>query len=864
MKKSCLLFFAAALAAFGDTVSVAGLYHIGPSTTVNHVLSIDTIFLRKSIFVDSGGVLTIDSGAVFKGFPAAGIVVFPGGKIIAQGTPNHPIIFTASADSMKAAPNIPDSALPFAGLWNGITIMGKAPVPSSSSYFYDAFLYAKDTVGGINVDSMPFWKRFGGTNAYDSSGVLQYLSIRYAGTNENSATSKSPRDDAPCQYNGLAFLGVGSKTTVDHIEVFKGNDWGFKFIGGSVQAKYLVSAFNMAQNFFICGNFAGSGQYWFGVGNYSSTDPVPLIKPFDVNSSFSIYNANQSHFANITLMGDGNTITPYSLYFENDSVITFCNSIEFGAGLFSMSPTYFTNKQWAINNNLYRDPNLKTGNAAWPGVNGTIAQTYWDGNNNEFPDKPDSGDILRGFFYGSTLNAWNGGLRNPGQHLINPLPRTQYAAPMGVYNIDSAGGTWFDSTGYVGAFDPYKKAWMCGWTALSLQGYLDTAYSPPPPPLPNPPALVSPVNVNTPGINKPVTLKWNESSGAAKYSIQVASDSLFAQVILADSLTDTLINDTTRVVSNLTYGSTYYWRVKALNSSGPSNWSTIWSFSISLPTIQPVPCLAPVSHDTVMVDSIRLAWNKYANIDKYFVQVGSDSSMSNTSVIDSMVTDTFKILHSLKDGQFSWWNVKAHSNLGAGWGSFGTPFSFYVLLKVDSIQCLSNNSVVGAKIDSVRLNWNRGNADVGKYCLQVCSDSLLNTIVFIDSSVTDTFKVFPVVPQSYWCRVKAFNKAGWGAFGNTYKFIVASTKVLPKKLTLKLSSNLTGMKTIEYSLPKKTHVLIQLIDVKGRVTQRLVNETLAAGFYKARLKIEELSPGNYILNFVTDQGTIVKHLPLFK
>jgi photosystem II stability/assembly factor-like uncharacterized protein len=88
------------------------------------------------------------------------------------------------------------------------------------------------------------------------------------------------------------------------------------------------------------------------------------------------------------------------------------------------------------------------------------------------------------------------------------------------------------------------------------------------------PNLLSPKDgdVNQPTI---VNINWQKSEKAEDYQIQVSTDSLLSFTTL-----DTLTHETYLELKSLSNAKTYYWRVRASNSDGVSEWSEIWNFSI--------------------------------------------------------------------------------------------------------------------------------------------------------------------------------------------------------------------------------------------------------------------------------------------
>ena len=78
-------------------------------------------------------------------------------------------------------------------------------------------------------------------------------------------------------------------------------------------------------------------------------------------------------------------------------------------------------------------------------------------------------------------------------------------------------------------------------------------------------------------------LTWDPVAIADKYQVQVCLDNTFIGGVIVDV---TGISTTSYQITagTLNGNSTYYWRVRALNSSGSSNWSAVRQFTtIDLP-----------------------------------------------------------------------------------------------------------------------------------------------------------------------------------------------------------------------------------------------------------------------------------------
>jgi len=95
---------------------------------------------------------------------------------------------------------------------------------------------------------------------------------------------------------------------------------------------------------------------------------------------------------------------------------------------------------------------------------------------------------------------------------------------------------------------------------------------------PNIPTLSSPEDGAIDQSTSPI-LQWEASTGATSYTLQVSANSSFSSFVYNQSgLTSSI-----QQINDLSNNSTYYWRVKATNSVGSSDFSIAWSFKTDLP-----------------------------------------------------------------------------------------------------------------------------------------------------------------------------------------------------------------------------------------------------------------------------------------
>ena len=111
-----------------------------------------------------------------------------------------------------------------------------------------------------------------------------------------------------------------------------------------------------------------------------------------------------------------------------------------------------------------------------------------------------------------------------------------------------------------------SSTWSAIWSFTTVPAIADV------------PTLSAPLDLSTDvALNE--TLSWNAADGADTYSLEIATDNTFTNVVD----TQTGLTGTTATPANLANNTTYYWRVLAHNSVGDSPWSTSWSFTTSAP-----------------------------------------------------------------------------------------------------------------------------------------------------------------------------------------------------------------------------------------------------------------------------------------
>lgn len=165
-----------------------------------------TYVLDDIVFVDNA-TLTIEAGATIKGENGSALIVTRNSQLYSRGRPDNPVVFTSSkAEGSRSR-----------GDWGGLVLLGNAPVNQPSP----------------QIEGVPDGDQrgsFGGTDATDSCGVVEYTRIEFAGFEVYQNN----------ELNGLTLGGCGSNTIIRHVQVHRALDDGIEMFGGTVDLQHIL------------------------------------------------------------------------------------------------------------------------------------------------------------------------------------------------------------------------------------------------------------------------------------------------------------------------------------------------------------------------------------------------------------------------------------------------------------------------------------------------------------------------------------------------------------------------------------------------------------------------------------------------
>jgi hypothetical protein len=473
------------------TVNVSTLATSGGALD-GELLANNTIFdcahtwiLDKKIYVPNGKTLTIEPGTVIKGNTgtaanATTLCVEVGGKIIAAGTEECQIVFTAAADNL-------DGNFPIAsnGQWGGVTIAGKASnnlTLAANGPFQagvgDGKLCVADGIGTFEGFASSNSKdQFGVTPASfddnDNSGILRYVSIRYAGAILQVGG----------EINGLSLGSVGRGTTIEHIEIVSSADDGMEFWGGTVNIKYASFLFGNDDMFDWDDGYRGQAQFIFGLKTTTSAS-VDSDNGFECDADDQksnllprshpvIYNATMIGNSKSTLTSDNSALAGINAkeLTEGEIYNSVIASFKTGFNLVKTLGTRLGSSEayhnWAVtggngSQSLKIKCNTFVGNTDAITVD-KLASNVVASDNTQFTTTDLNNVVasIPGFDYAFNVNNTTNVIAHQVDAIPNPALSTAGcpAAPVDGFFVPAA---------YRGAFSSTGQSWLSAWSYASI------------------------------------------------------------------------------------------------------------------------------------------------------------------------------------------------------------------------------------------------------------------------------------------------------------------------------------------------------------------------------------------------------------
>ncbi|MBN1426510.1 formylglycine-generating enzyme family protein [Candidatus Fermentibacteria bacterium] len=257
-------------------------------------------------------------------------------------------------------------------------------------------------------------------------------------------------------------------------------------------------------------------------------------------------------------------------------------------------------------------------------------------------------------------------------------------------------------------------------------------------------------------------LRWYPLVDAERYRVEIAADSDFVFVEVADEVMATELT-----VNEMLALGTHYWRVRAGVGSLWGQWTSPRSFIVSVEPGVP-ELLSPADGATLQDQTPSLTWSSILGATSYAVQV-ADNTAFVSPLMDAIAVDTTATVSpALVSGAY-YWHVRAGN--GLEWGDWSDHWQFLIATvpAVPGLVWPDSGAIVESGVPT--FDWTDVEAATG-YQLQV--DNTNSFALPIEIDVETTLSTYTPLDslirgRHYW-RVRAGNDQGWSAWTNPWSF----------------------------------------------------------------------------------------------
>ncbi len=279
---------------------------------------------------------------------------------------------------------------------------------------------------------------------------------------------------------------------------------------------------------------------------------------------------------------------------------------------------------------------------------------------------------------------------------------------------------------------------------------------------PDPPELIDPINGEN-DLASPVTLDWADALLATGYDVEVATSADFTNKVLTAST-----SATEQLFTPEASGS-FFWRVRAKNINGTSDWSPTWSFSVLFPP--GIPTLTQPANGAIdRPSNLTLQWVPGVDATSHDVQVGPSSTFPVDPDFPSVTVTSLQI-GPLSTGQY-FWRVRARNPNGVS--AWTATWDFRVLALPPAPVLVAPQDNATDLSAQLKLTWQTAE-DASAYRLQVSSVSDFSSTLLdqLDIQATE-WQLSGLETGGYYWRVRGSNVNGSGDWSTVRYFTVLS------------------------------------------------------------------------------------------
>lgn len=357
--------------------------------------------------------------------------------------------------------------------------------------------------------------------------------------------------------------------------------------------------------------------------------------------------------------------------------------------------------------------------------------------------------------------------------------------------------------------------------------------------------LRSPANTSY-GVPISTRLEWTPTPGGNIYEVQIALDENFENKFF-DGISQASDYFEPKL---LDYFTKYYWRIRASDEYGPTDWSETWWF---ITVIQAPQIISPEDNSKYLKQPINFIWSNFDKATNHHIQIAKDQNFTNLIVNDSSLTEAKFTIENLEPNTKYYWRVRYKVNNYTGLWSEVYSFSTGIG-KVNLIY--PPNDTTNMPL-SITFLWEPVvGAESYEFILSL-DPNFAQSIIFSNDQISSNqlFLQSLAFKTTYYWKVRARNPQTIGDWSDVWKF---TTKEEPPQSgiyenTYNFVYPNPVDKFITIELPKdKILQSLKIIDLKGEVLLDLKNKEMNSE--KLRLDVSNLEKGVFFIIFEFEDG----------
>lgn len=261
--------------------------------------------------------------------------------------------------------------------------------------------------------------------------------------------------------------------------------------------------------------------------------------------------------------------------------------------------------------------------------------------------------------------------------------------------------------------------------------------------------LISPTT-NSQAIDKSnALLNWSKRESSLSYILQLSSSSSFKSSDIIKEQKG--ITDTNFTFSNLSFNSKYFWRVRGVNLTDSTNWTSYYDFT----TMLKEPILVEPKNKTIDLPKIvKINWTKSDSTNAYLVQVSSSNSFVDL-ISTSTFTDTLGTLSNLNSNVKYFWRVKSLNTNSLNNSDWSSVFEFTTIKDITKTSLISPlNLSIKVPLGKIKLVWQKFDKATS-YLVEISkNNSFTPALISTEVSTTDYDYLIQDNYILYYWRVK--------------------------------------------------------------------------------------------------------------